>query len=379
MAFEPPDKPAKATPLNKSASTAKCDSDEFLFGRTLEDWRLEQWSSVTVVVAVSGGSDSVALLRMLDKIHQSSASAQSRLVVAHFDHGWRDDSIDDSLFVSSLAEELGWECVIGRPVRVDSDGDKKSVNADSPKVTEASAREERYAFLNSVAAKAGARYLLTGHTANDQAETILHRILRGTGLKGLAGIPRFRAVDESLTIYRPLLEIRRDELVTWLDEIGQSYRTDSTNSDEKFTRNRIRHSLMPSLKADFNPEVEAALVRLGQLSGEVHQELQPLVASFVSQHCELHANDSNESVTIQGAGFESTSPLLTREIFRSIWQDQSWPLQAMGFTEWKALEELAWVSAGRTDVDKKTATLPGNVAVIVENGRLVLRRETAKT
>lgn len=330
-----------------------------MFRQLLDDWPIDRWRDVTVVVAVSGGADSVALLRMLDCLKRTPG--EGRLVIAHFDHGWREDSKEDSQFVAKLAKELGWECAIGHA----RDGGLD--DSDGSSTTENAARDARYAFLQSVAAECGARYLATGHTANDQAETILHRILRGTGLHGLAGIPRFRTVSESLTIVRPILSYRRQVLIEWLGAIDQPFRTDSTNRDEKYTRNRLRHSLMPVLRAEYNSDVDAALLRLGQLAEEFYSELQHLISPLVDEHCTL---DSNGDLAIDVEALSSVSPLLLRETLRSVWRNQGWPLASMGFNEWKLLEEM--VVADSMD-EKKTTTLPGNVVVVRMGRRLLIR------
>lgn len=327
--------------------------------RILSRWPREQWQDVTVAVAVSGGADSVALLRLMDwMIRRTGESQTGRLIVANFDHGWRADSSDDSKFVADLARTLGWDCIQGR-----------AEPATDEKPNESGAREARYRFLNSVAADSGARYIVTGHTANDQAETILHRILRGTGLHGLSGIPPLRVVNEAVTIVRPLLDIRREELLELLTAIEQPYRDDSTNSNEQFTRNRLRHKLLPELREDYNAEVDAALVRLGALAGEVQSHLSLQVAAFVDEHCKSGSDDTAQVISINAVALADLSPLITREVFRHLWKRQSWPLQSMGFAEWERLEKLAHGS-----VEAKTTMFPGCVAVTVENRRLVLQR-----
>lgn len=355
----PNDQSEKIARLNNPSGVPPAGNEQML-SQLMEDWPVQNWQDVTVVVAVSGGADSVALLRMLDCVKRTPSDG--RLVIAHFDHGWRNDSGEDSQFVAALAKELGWECAIGR-ARVGS------VDSDPTPATENAARQARYKFLQSVASDCGARYLATGHTANDQAETILHRIVRGTGLQGLAGIPRFRAVNESLTVVRPILSFRRETLVDWLETIDQPFRNDSTNCDEKYTRNRIRHSLLPELRDEFNPEVDAALLRLGQLAGEVHNEVQGLVGPLLDEHCTI-GSDGELEVDVEALSLKS--PLILRETLRSAWRKQGWPLESMGFGEWKLLEDIVVTDS----IEKKTTTLPGNVVVVRVGRRLSIRQES---
>ena len=137
---------------------------------------------------------------------------------------------------------------------------------ERPAHFEADARRARYAWLAEVARRRGASVVAVGHTRDDQAETILHRILRGTGLRGLAGIPRCRPLADGVTLVRPLLDVGREELRAYLDGLGQPWREDATNADPSRTRARLRHDLLPRLAEDFNPDVAEALVRLGALA-----------------------------------------------------------------------------------------------------------------
>src|SRR5262249_2241634 len=124
---------------------------------------------------------------------------------------------------------------------------------------EAVARRTRYQWLTKVAREAGARWIATGHTANDQAETVLHRLLRGTGLQGLGGSAPRRTLAPGLEVIRPMLGVTRAEVVVFLQKEQQAYRLDSTNADLRFTRNRIRHQLLPHLARRYNPEITNVL------------------------------------------------------------------------------------------------------------------------
>ena len=207
---------------------------------------------VSWVVAVSGGGDSVALLRGL---HPFAGECGVRLTVAHLDHGARGDaSVTDARFVAELAETLGIPFDLGhwRPSR--------------PGHFEADARRARYEWLATVARERGASAVAVGHTRDDQAETILHRILRGTGPMGLAGIRPSRRLADGIALIRPILGATRLELRAYLDAIDQAYRDDPTNLDVRRTRARVRHDLLPKLAEDYNPRVAEALVRLGRLA-----------------------------------------------------------------------------------------------------------------
>src|SRR5262245_10919861 len=207
--------------------------------------RMERWLAdglgPGVVVAVSGGGDSVALLRVL---HQLAMEFALQLAVAHLNHGVRgEEAEEDARFVAELAGRLDLPFDLGcwSPTR--------SAHFESE------ARRARYAWLVEVAKARGASAVAVGHTRDDQAETILHRILRGTGLRGLAGIPSRRPLADSVTLIRPLLDASRAELRDYLASLGQTYRDDATNADLSRTRSRLRHDLMPKLATEYNPRV----------------------------------------------------------------------------------------------------------------------------
>jgi tRNA(Ile)-lysidine synthase len=199
----------------------------------------------TVLIAVSGGADSVALLHLLLAL---SAELSLSLHVLHVDHGLRPDSDRDAAFVRQLAARLGVPAEVAR-VTVPSGGS-----------LEAAARGERYAALDAHARRLGAQRIATGHTADDQAETVLMRMLAGAGVRGLAGIPPVRG-----RIVRPLIEMRRADLVEVLEAADLPWVEDPSNREPRFLRNRIRHELLPMLSASYRPDVVARLEGIAHL------------------------------------------------------------------------------------------------------------------
>jgi tRNA(Ile)-lysidine synthase len=202
----------------------------------------------TVLVAVSGGADSVALLHVLMRLAEELSL---RLHVVHVDHGLRPDSQGDAGFVRQLAARLGVPADVVR-VKVPVGGS-----------LEAAARAARYAALDADARRLGARRIAVGHTADDQAETVLMRMLAGAGVRGLAGIPPLRG-----RIIRPLIETRRSELVATLEAAELPWVEDPSNRDPKFFRNRIRHELLPLLSASYRADVVTTLDRIARLCRE---------------------------------------------------------------------------------------------------------------
>src|SRR5512139_1279478 len=205
-----------------------------------------------VVVAVSGGPDSVCLLRALRDL---SPQYGISLHVAHLDHQFRGEgSAADARFVEGLAKDLGLPATIARR-------DVPAYCAVRGLSAQAGAREVRYEFLNEVANSIRADRVAVGHTMNDQAETFLMRLIRGAGREGLSAIPPVRA-----NIIRPLIGVTREEVLAYLREHGQNYVTDPSHLKPVYARNRIRQEVLPVLER-FNPRIveilaaEAALLR----------------------------------------------------------------------------------------------------------------------
>ncbi len=316
-------------------------------------WPRSHYTKVRVLIAVSGGADSVALLHALatnardgeptqpkieptdiarrDPSIESAAdrrtasntgSVLANLVVAHFNHRWRGEaSNEDATFVRHLADRLGIESVVGTA----EPGCAQS---------EENARDQRYRFLKETAESLGARYIVTAHTADDQAETVLHRILRGTGVTGLAGIPRIRLVSPAVTVVRPLLEFRREEIEAYLKDIGQSFQTDVSNEDATFTRNRIRRELLPLLQREFNPGTTEALLRLSHVANEYREFMDEILMEKTDGWT---LSDRECEVTLNEAALRAASPLLVREFLVTMWGKKGWPQQAMGYATWQGL------------------------------------------
>jgi tRNA(Ile)-lysidine synthase len=325
-------------------------------------WPPAAWQDVTILLAVSGGADSVALARAMGAL---KTGGEGRLCVAHLNHHLRgEESAADEAFVVELCRRLALPCEVGH-ARV------AELAARGGDGLEAAARQARYDFLRRTAARLGARYVVTAHTADDQAETILHRILRGTGIGGLRGMDRARPLGPAATLIRPLLEFRRAQLLGYLDDLGQPYRHDASNQDTRLTRNRIRHELLPQLAEQFNPAVVDALLRLGRLAGEVQSVLDSAVEDLAERHVR---REGPEAVEIDTAALAGRPLHEVRELLMVVWRDQGWPMQAMGFAEWDQLAEmLAGCRAAPSALPPKQ-TFPGNVSAEPGEGRLRLVR-----
>ncbi len=257
----------------------------------LDEGLLKQDESV--VVGVSGGPDSMALLYILLAINKQ-AGWKLHLHVAHLNHRLRGDEAEkDAAFVQAAADSLSLPCIIEARA-IASLAEKESGGIEEI------GRRERYAFLTRVCLQTHSRAIAVGHHADDNAETILHRILRGTGLRGLAGIPRDRptARNSSIRIIRPLLRMRRRTIREYLANEGIAFREDRSNATDEPMRNRIRNVVLPALEADINPQVRDALTRLGEqaqwleefLRETVQRTFETLIVSHTDQELILNAD-----------------------------------------------------------------------------------------
>ena len=240
----------------------------------LAEWRRLELpeSGANMVVAVSGGADSTALLLGLDEL-MGKEQLQLKLTVAHLDHGLRDDSPKDAKWVSQLAKELGYDVVVGRANLRVSKGVSTGLKTRTSKPREnleQAARKARYAFLEKTANKNDSRFVLTAHTLDDQAETILMRLLRGSAAEGLSGTPAVRelAPGSQVKLVRPLLAwARRSDTEDYCRRRQIDFRVDVMNDDETFSRVRVRKQLLPLMKS-FNNRVVEALSRTAALLNE---------------------------------------------------------------------------------------------------------------
>ncbi|MFW5693048.1 MAG: tRNA lysidine(34) synthetase TilS [Thermoguttaceae bacterium] len=236
---------------------------------------------------------------------------------------------------------------------------------------EAAARKARYRFLEQAAGRCGARWVAVAHTADDQAETILHRIVRGTGLAGLSGMARARPLGPAALI-RPMLSVRRSEVLEYLSDIGQPFRTDPTNADLRFTRNRLRHELLPHLAQAYNPNVVDALLRLGRLAGEVRRWMDRQIEPLQSA-CRLETDGTDRCIRINTRPLHAEPAAAVRELLVGLWRQQGWPMQQMGFEQWDLLADMA-LASGEPSRPPRKHTFPGGIQAEAGPDELVLHR-----
>ncbi len=309
------------------------------------------------LVGVSGGGDSVALLTGLARL--VPPGARSRLVVAHADHGLRPDSAADRAFVEDLAADLGLPCVARRLDLVADRGGEG---------LEARARRLRYAFLAEAAYDAGARHVLVAHTADDQAETVLHRILRGTGPAGLAGMRRSRTLADGVALVRPLLQVPRRLGREFLETTGQAWLEDASNRDPSRARNFLRHDVLPRCGGGPYPAAVAALARLAGQAAVTADAL----ASAAERILEIESRRrSDGAVVLWRAGLRKLHPHLQREVFAALWRREAWPRRDLTAAHYEQLADLLAGEEGRA-ID-----VPGGVRATLSPDAITLQPPAA--
>jgi tRNA(Ile)-lysidine synthase len=304
------------------------------------------------LLAVSGGLDSMALLHLTA---ESGLGSEGRLVVAHLNHGLRgEESRRDAELVRVAAERLGLPVVV--EVLAESELQQRP-----GETLEEAARKVRYRFLQRVAEEQRLAVILTAHHANDQAETVMHHIARGTGLSGLRGIPGSRHITDEVRLVRPLLSVTRVQLEAYIAERGILFGEDASNVDGRHTRNRIRHEVLPLLRGLLNPALDAALNRLAEQAVEVTDYLDVLADDL------LQKSVLQEDVAVcrlQCAVLQESPGLLLRHALIRLWDRVGWPRQRMSYEHWQRLERIVR--------DPSSLSLPAGIRAEVRRQLLIL-------
>ncbi len=320
-------------------------------------------SDATVVVGVSGGPDSMALLHGLCALnHEQGFSLQ--IHVAHVNHMLRGFEVEkDVAFVQAAADSLGLPCSVHAC-------DVASMAKQRGQSVEEAAREERYHFFERVCLQIGSQHAAVGHHSDDHAETILFRILRGTGLRGLGGIPVHRPISpmSDVRIVRPLLRFSRAQIVEFLSDRGVPYREDRTNASTEPMRNRIRHLILPQLEAEVNPQVRDALIRLGEQARWVEEYLNETAQRTLET---LIISRTDQSLTLNAASLGRKSRIIQTElVWRSVAVFEIGQ-QDLAFTHIKAVLDLIADPASG-----KQLSLPGGMTVSKLYDRLIFSMPT---
>jgi tRNA(Ile)-lysidine synthase len=320
-----------------------------------------------VLVAVSGGPDSTALLSLFVS---AAPDLGVSLHVAHLDHGWRASSARDAEFVRRLALRFGIPVTVGHvdPAAWKATSTRRPAGERRQSSLEARARTLRQRFLTATADQVGATRIALGHTLDDQAETLLLRLLRGSGARGLAGI---HPVVDGLFI-RPLLGARRADILSYLKTRRLTWRRDPTNRDLRLTRNRIRHRLLPLLEKSFNAAAVPTLARAATLLRDEDAWMEGLARAAL-ERCvgPSSASDAPKSVALDAVTLAAMPEALQRRVVRLALRTVRGHLRGLGFRHVEQALLLARRSA------PGGADLPGGLRLRRTASCLEVRRAEA--
>ena len=324
----------------------------------------------TVVVGVSGGADSTALLLALHEL-KSASKLSVRICVAHLDHKLRKTSAQDARWVSALAAKLGDECVIGRSKVAEI----ARANHDN---LEQAARQARYAFLERTAKRKSAKFVLTAHTMDDQAETVLMRLMRGSAGAGLGGMEAMRPLTRngSIQLVRPLLWARRSDTESYCRLSKAEFLVDETNSDPGLSRVRVRQQLLPLMQSFNNRIVEA----LSRTAAQLREDRAVLFsgadellqrASLSAEHAaEDEDDDETKTAPLNVKLLANEPPALRRRALRQWLSRARGSTRRLEMAHLVAVEKLLEGTAGG-----RTVELPGGGRVRRSKNRLEFESE----
>ena len=333
------------------------------FKRTVKQHRMLV-PGEAVLVAVSGGPDSIALLHLLMSL---TAVLPLHLGIAHLNHGLRGTaSDDDAAFVASAAAALNLPCFV------------KVENVDAYQhryrlCREEAARSVRYRFLEQIASENGFAKVAVGHHADDNAEQVMINLMRGSGPRGLSGIPPIRPLPSAggrsyrnadrVVLIRPLIAMTREEILAYLGERSIAYVSDDSNNDPTYLRNRVRHHLLPLLKRGYNPRIVAALNRLSAILRSEEQWTDGLAGEAFAALAK--AASGGRGISLAEDGLRELHPALCRRVLRKAMAETKGNLRRVTFEHVTAVQKL--LDEGRRG---GRLHLPGGIHVIKDAGML---------
>lgn len=323
--------------------------------------------NATAVVAVSGGADSVALLLALDQLLKSG-KLSIKIVVAHLNHKLRGESGDaDANFVATLAKRLGYSAVV-KAVEV------RRKAASGKDNLEQAARRVRYEFLRKTAQSNKAGIVLTAHTLDDQVETILLNLLRGSGATGLRGIEPVRSIHAGTEIFlvRPLVSwARRSDTEQFCREHSIEARVDEMNADEKFARVRVRNELLPLMKS-FNPRFVEGLARTADILREDDDALEGAAIRLVELSLD-HQTEGKKEPALRADLLRNAPPALRRRALRQWLASCRGDLRRLEHAHIIALEKFLFSARSGRVIE-----LPGGSQIVRSQGFFLYRGPRSK-
>lgn len=308
-----------------------------------------------VIVAVSGGPDSVALLHILNRIKEEY---NLHLRVAHLNHLLRDEAHIEAEFVRELAERLNLDFSY-REIDISKLAKDENINI------EIAGRKARYTFLSKVAEENEAQKIAMGHTADDQAETVLMRLLRGAGIEGLKGIPPIRGM-----IIRPLIEINREEILKFLRQNGFEWKIDISNQSSLFLRNRIRCDLLPKIERDYNYRFRDSLLKLAEICREEDTFVSNLAMKKLKSSIIEHNSDG---ISLDKKKITSLPVVLRKKVFRHILKMMWSGLERIQYAHLEGIENIL------KNQESSELILPHDTKFIITDGTIYIKSGAHET
>lgn len=319
----------------------------------------------TVVLAVSGGLDSMVLLNLVARMNQLRGLGL-QLHVAHVNHNLRhQDSDADAEFVTAQARALKVACTV-------ESADVAARSREWGVSVELAARRCRYDFFERLCLRLGAKVVLLAHHADDNVETILHRIVRGTGIRGLGGIRPIRPIrhGSDIDLVRPLLGVRRAELEDFVQAQQIPFRVDASNNSAVYSRNRIRNDLLPIIRDRFNPQVDDALLRLSEqargLEAYLRETCTRMLESIIVEH-------NNRQLVVHGPSLGRRPRVIQTQLIREIILRFGLGEGEFAFSHLNAVADLLASGEGTKEIH-----LPGGLRVSRRYSRLVFERDAGQ-
>ena len=309
-----------------------------------------------ILVGLSGGADSVVLLEVLLMLKNEYSLD---IHIAHLDHKFRgEESAEDRRFCESLAKKRKLD-IICEEIDVPRISKEKGISSEE------AARFERYDFFRRVCRKKNIKKVAVAHTKDDQAETVLMRLVRGSGMAGLGGMFPIRDM-EGITVIRPLIEISRPQIEDFIKENGLQFRHDSSNDEIVFTRNRTRRELIPYLEKNFNPNIKEVLVNMAENLRSENEFLE----KFAKRKFKSTSKIKGGEITIDIKKLKKQPEAIRKRVLRSTLECLKGNLRTFTYQHWKEMEELIDKRPGNSIVD-----LPGGIDIVKGKNTLTIRKE----
>jgi len=307
-----------------------------------------------VLLAVSGGPDSVAMVYVFKELQKDY---NLKLALAYFNHGIRKESDSEAEFVKKMAADSDTPFYTGKE-------NIPEIASNEKRSLEETARIRRYQFLIQTAKKNGYQKIAIAHNSDDQVETFLHRLIRGAGLKGLMGIS-YKINIQGIEIIRPLLNSSRKEIESYLGKFKIKYCLDESNYEVKFTRNKIRHKLLPFLEKEFNPNIKNVVYNtvenIQQAYGFIEKETE-----YAFKRC---VKKEDSCVKINADKLKKFHQYIIREIIRKAIEEIQGNLLRFGYAHWMEIASLLYERPQGSIVD-----LPQGIWIKKVKGWLIIAR-----